>query len=465
MRRTGFTLMLGAMALAPAAHAQGHGTPPAAPAPAASSPAALARPVHPVDALFEAAGRGEVAPLERALADRSTRPELRVLINAALAASRLDPAAGRDPALRRLAEGRDPVLRRTALRILTSVTFAQGDYEEAVRFGRALSEVLAAAGDAEEAAATAQVWRLAALLAPHGRPRVEGAVRAAAVPARADRVGLTRIDVSVNGQVQDAVVDTGANLSVLSASAARRLGVTILEGETPIGNGVQGNVQTRIGVAARIEIAGTVMVNVPFLIIDDANLTFAQVPGGYDIRAIIGLPELRALGRVRLERAGRFTVLPPAEAGRPAPANLHASGNDLFADLMVEGRPLPLHFDTGANQTQLSALYAASEPARLAALQTQTSRMASAGGARQARAALWPNAPLALAGQSFTMPLQVMLPGDGPAPRFNGVLGADVLRRFESYTVDFARMRLSLGAPVPPAAPHPVARPAAPAGH
>jgi predicted aspartyl protease len=455
-------LMAGAIALTPALHAQGHGPAPA-PVPAARAPAAPtpARPVSPLDAIFDAAGRGEMAPLQRALADRTTRPEVRVLLDAGLAASRYDPAAGRDPALRRMAEGGDPALRRVALRILTGTTFAQGDYEAAARYGRILAEALAMAGEAEEASATDQVWRLAALLAPHGQPRVEGPVRAATVPARADRVGLTRIDFKVNGTAQDAVVDTGANLSVLSAATARRMGVTILEGETPVSNGVEGTVATRIGVAARIEIAGTVLVNVPFLIIDDANLTFPQVPGGYDIRAIIGLPELRALGRVRLERAGRFTVLPPVERGRPAPANMHASANDLFVDLEVEGRPLPLHFDTGANQTQLSALYAASQPARLAALQTQNSHMSSAGGTRQSRTALWPEAPLALAGRGFAMPLQVMLPGDGPPPRFNGVLGADVLRRFESYTIDFARMRLSLGAPVPPAAP----RPAAPAGH
>lgn len=168
------------------------------------------------------------------------------------------------------------------------------------------------------------------------------------MPAGPDKVGLTRITFSVNGRSQEAVVDTGANLSVLSAAAARRLGVTVLEGGTDVGNGVQGTVPTRVGIAARIEIAGTVMTDVPFLIIEDANLTFPQVPGGYHIPAIIGLPELRALGRVRIEQAGRFVVLPPAEAGAP---NLVASGNDLFAEVSIDGRPVPLHLDTGENQT------------------------------------------------------------------------------------------------------------------
>ena len=422
----------------------------AAPPPAASP----ARVADPVDSLLDAAARGETAPLEQALADPATGPALRTLLRAQLAATRLDPAAGRDPALRRLATGGDPVLKRGALRVITGSAFAHGDYAEAARAGRLLAEAQAAAGAAEDAAATERVWRLAAVLVRHGRPGVEGAVRAGTVPARRDRVGLTRLDFRVNGQVQEAVFDTGANLSVLSASTARRLGVTVEQGETAIGNGVQGTVPTRIGVAARVEIAGTVLTNVPFLVLDDASLDFPQVPGGYSIPAILGIPEMRALGRLRMEQAGRLVVLPPAADGEAGPANLHAGGNNLFADVSVDGRLVPLHLDTGADRTHLTALYAAAEPARLQALRTSQANFSSAGGTRVRRFATWPNAPLAVGGRSLTLPeLTIELPGSGPDPDDNGTLGSDVLRRFESYTLDFRAMRLSFGAPVVAPAP------------
>ncbi|HYD13746.1 MAG TPA: pepsin/retropepsin-like aspartic protease family protein [Allosphingosinicella sp.] len=424
---------------------------PAEAQPTAQAAPAPARPADPLDALFEAAGRGETAGLERALADPATGRDRRALLRAALAASRLDPAAAREPALRRLAAGRDPALRRAALRIMTSSAFATGDYAEAARAGRLLAEALSAAGDAHGAEATARTWRLAALLAPHGRSRVAGPVRPGSIVARRDRVGLTRVTFSVNGQPQVAVFDTGAALSVLSASTAARLGVRIEEGATAIGNGVQGNVQTRIGVAPRVEIAGNVLTNVAFLILDDASLNFPQVPGGYDIPAIIGMPEMRALGRIRMEQAGRFTVLPPAAPGEgeEGAANLHAAGNQLFADVSIGGRTVPLLLDTGADRTSLTALYAESEPARIAALRTGQANAASAGGTRVQRFAIWPDAPVALDGRSLTLPqLNIELPGSGPEPDDNGTLGSDVLRRFESYTLDFRAMRLRLGAPV-----------------
>jgi predicted aspartyl protease len=292
--------------------------------------------------------------------------------------------------------------------------------------------------------------QLAGMLADQPRQRLEGTLVPGSGPAHRDVAGLMRVEMRVNGQAQEAVFDTGAALSVLSASTARRLGVRIEEGTTAIGNGVQGNVQTRIGIAPRVEIAGTVLTNVAFLILDDASLDFPQVPGGYNIPAILGMPEMRALGRVRLEQGGRFVVLPPVEAaGEAGPANLHAAGNQLFADVTISGRTVPLLLDTGADRTSLTALYAATEPARVAALRTSEANFSSPGGTRTRRFAIWPDAPVALDGRTLTLPqLTIALPGDGPEADDNGTLGSDVLRRFESYTLDFRRMRLSLGAPV-----------------
>src|SRR5689334_8131659 len=77
-----------------------------APQPARAQAAPAAAP-SPVGELMEAALRGETAPLERAIADPATSADLRGLLRAALAAGRLDPAAARDPVVRRLAAGRD----------------------------------------------------------------------------------------------------------------------------------------------------------------------------------------------------------------------------------------------------------------------------------------------------------------------------------------------------------------------
>ena len=207
----------------------------------------------------------------------------------------------------------------------------------------------------------------------------------------------------------------------------------------------------RLGIVDRLEIAGTTLTNVPFLILDDASLTF-PLPGGYDIKAIVGLPVMRALGRVRIEAAGRFAVLAPAAgaAGAGGAPNLSASGNDLFVAAAVDGRPVPLHLDTGANRTSLSALYAGANPDRVAALAASEVGNASAGGARRLsgrdlgrRAGRAGRADAPAAGARHRLAGRA-----GRARASLGTLGADVLRRFDSYTIDFQAMRLELGEPV-----------------
>jgi hypothetical protein len=106
--------------------------------------------------------------------------------------------------------------------------------------------------------------------------------------------------------------------------------------------------------------------------------------------------------------------------------------------------------DTGANRTSLTPRYAAANPAAVAALARGSARNAGAGGARVQPVATWTDAPVSVGGRTLVLPaISIALPEAGAAPaRLNGTLGQDVLRRFESYTLDFAAMRLSLGAPV-----------------
>jgi predicted aspartyl protease len=425
-----WTAALAALAMAPGA------------ALAQVQPATAAAAASPLDEALEAAGRGNVAPAEALLAAHP-RGDMAVLLRAQLAASRLDPAAASDPAIARLAAGGDAALGRAALGLIAEAAFAHGDYARAAEAGRSYAAALAAIGKTERAQGAERTWRLAALLAGRPTQHVEGSVAAGGVAATRDPVGLTRITVTVNGQAQEAVVDTGANLSVLSAETARRLGVTVLEGDLRIGNGVASTVASRVGIADRMEIAGTVLRNVPFLIIDDAQLTF-PVAGGYHIPAIVGLPALRPLGRMTITRAGRFEVA--ASAGPGGAPNLHASGNDIYVDIAVDGRPVAMHIDTGATQTSLSPLYATANADEVARLRRGNSQVASAGGQRQLAIAMWENAPLSVAGRDLTLPrLPVSLPAEGPAPTVYGTIGSDTLERFESYTLDFGAMRLELG--------------------
>ena len=438
MRRLSLFLAAAAMPAAPVAVQP-------LPAPDASAPAAASS----LPALAEAAARGETEPLLRAL--RTERDaEARALIQAWLHGMQLGGGLTVNPELRRLAaEGIAPAKRMAALTIIAAAAFTDGDYAEAARVGRTLEQLQKAAGQAQEAGETATARAMAELLAPEPRQRVEGEPKQGSTSARRDAAGLTRIDLKINGQAQDAVFDTGANLSVLSAATARRLGVRMLGGQASVGNSVQTQVPVQVGIIDRLEIAGTTLRNVPVLVIADAQLTF-RVAGGYSIPSIVGFPVMRSLGRFTVHAGGTFTVEPTPR--RPDPAavrNLSAWANELFIEVEVGGIKVPLHLDSGANPSHLNSLFAMRHPKPLAGLPREQRRVAGAGGTATGEAVRWRDVPAEIAGRRFRAPavLVEVARADGRKSPYLGVLGSDVLGLFSSYTIDLRAMRLELGEP------------------
>src|SRR5688500_11483980 len=164
---------------------------------AALASAASAQNSPPLNELLQAVGRGDVQPASEALAVTND-PDIRAILSAELAASRLTAGVARDPVLQRLASSADPTLRRAALGIITSAAFADVEYAEAARAGRLFAAALRDAGEHEDAAAADRTWQLAALLSDVSPQRVDGTLITGSAAARNDKVGLPRVDLAIN---------------------------------------------------------------------------------------------------------------------------------------------------------------------------------------------------------------------------------------------------------------------------
>lgn len=408
---------------------------PVRPLPAASVQAMLAAPTQEIFAL-------------RAALPRIDAPALALLARARLAAGRLDGDEATRLAERFLA-GKATTPRQCAIarEIAADAAFAAGDYAHAAKAAQQLQAALAAShAGADELAGAAQTAAIAAQLAALPAQRVT-AYQPLAVPVRKDKVGLPRATVEIDGHAQDTVLDTGANLSVVSLSTARRLGLRLQQGGASVGSASRDAVAVRLGLADTLSFAGLTLHDVPFLVLDDAQLAM-PVPGGYRIDAILGFPVLRALQRFRITAAGRLE--PSLSAANPASAdtgNLLMVGNDMYVQANVGGVPLAMHLDSGAAGSALSADFARRHADLLKGLPTRSAHVAGAGGAVARRTATWPNVQLRVGGRTTTLAqLDVALAGGaGAAPN---VLGEDALGAFAWWSVDFGQMRLELGPPL-----------------
>ena len=400
------------------------------------------------DALLAANG-GAFEPLITAI-HLETDPGKSALLKAREAASRLDEAS----ALRALklffkTGAADSGLAQLAQEIHIDAAFAAGDYTAASLAAAQLRDWLVSSGHTQKLSEIVQTYTVAAYLAKVPRQKLLHRAVGEKSPAWRDKVGLTRTQIAINGIEQEAVLDTGANLSVVTRSTAKKLGLRMLEGAASVRSVTSDDVATHLGVADRIVVAGSVLSNVAFLVFDDAQLEM-PVPGGYRIDAIIGFPVFRALGRVRFGHRD-FTAERPGRANIAEPLNLRAIGSSLFVQALINGIPVALHLDTGANSSGLSARFARERPEVLVGLDRRGSQIAGAGNAMlQIEQALWKEIEITIAGSSLKLP-QLNIQTSASQTTTNddyGVLGKDVLGAFESFTLDFKNMRFQLGPPV-----------------
>lgn len=411
---------------------------------AASSNAAPA-PADEVRRALQAAQIGDMTLVDELLRHASPTTAEAMLLRAQRAASLLRADEAREELARYFAAGDDSLERiRYAHQLAAGSAFFAGRYAEAAAHA---SRHLADRGalSAEEITGMERLNRIARLLSAAPAQRLETRGSGAPVPTIRDRVGLIRARIATGAATEEAVIDTGANLSVASASAARRLGLRMLEGNAAVGNSLGGGVDVRLAIADRLDLSGAVLRNVVFIVMDDAALTF-PVPGGYRIDVIVGLPVLRALGRITFGPGETLRILEPGTHDE-APSNLRMVGSSLYALVAVAGNERPFFFDTGANSSVIAARFAEEQP-ELRGLPNSGSQRAGAGGTARVNSNRIERVAIRIGGVDGTASdLRVETQAPPGEERRYGVLGADLLRVFESVMIDFGTMRLDVGRP------------------
>lgn len=267
---------------------------------------------------------------------------------------------------------------------------------------------------------------------------------AADVPMIIGWPGLGEIAVTVGDQTTGWIVDTGAEVSLMSASDALRLGVRMLDGDLGITGSTPGVAVGRIGVLDALSVGDAVVAHIPVFVLPDEAVT---VSGKGRLPPILGMPVFYAFGRVGFTDAATRIQLGGGEhltAG--APIRWSASGIALELDLGQDR--LMLHLDSGANQSELLASDAL--PVMPASLRDRASEtvVTSVGvsGAVQTTVTAVEDLPLGLGGTACVMP-GILLGEDAAGAQ--GRLGLDFIRACGALQLDFITMRAAAG-PVAP---------------
>ncbi|HEY0896331.1 MAG TPA: retropepsin-like aspartic protease, partial [Sphingobacteriaceae bacterium] len=172
------------------------------------------------------------------------------------------------------------------------------------------------------------------------------------ITLKKDLAGLANIPVKAADSLHSFVFDSGAGMSVISDSYARKLKFRVLGDSTVrIKSGSTGvYTAAKLAVADKIFIANVEMRNAVFLVFPDSALAFAG--GRYVMNGIIGFPEISAMGEIAL--AGQELIVPAVTPKAKIRPNMIIEDYMPVVYLTYRGTELPFTFDTGASSSSIS---------------------------------------------------------------------------------------------------------------
>jgi predicted aspartyl protease len=263
-----------------------------------------------------------------------------------------------------------------------------------------------------------------------------------AVQAEFNPLGSWNVPVEVNGHKGTWIFDTGANWSTVSESEAAEMGLALRETNTYVKGSTGKKNPLRVAIAGDLRFGNAHLRNVVFLVLSDKALYVG--PLKYQIRGILGIPVLRALGRVSMSAKGVVRIEAKG-ASADAEPNLFLDGWDLIMDVRHGDRRLEMNLDTGANATSLNpSSRDALKPDEIASLKSERDKTAGAGGVMTRKTQVLPTFRLDILGRTEEL-TKVTVVGQQPTgdkSYRDGTLGMDAL--MSGFTLDFRAMQLRL---------------------
>jgi hypothetical protein len=260
------------------------------------------------------------------------------------------------------------------------------------------------------------------------------------IPWTKNKVGLMEVPVHCGDSIYLGIFDTRANISSISATYAKKLGIRMLNVSYDEGSGITGQrFKCSLGVADTLRIDNILMKNVIFQVMPDEVLYIAPIDLSLPI--IIGYPVIAQWREVHIHRDGTMTI--PA---RPHPSGLHnmaLDGLDPVVDAIVDGDTLGFKFDTGAASSDVFDNYFRRHKEDIMRRgKASTIKLGGAGGVVEKDVYMVDKLAIKIGSKTATLK-QVSVHKD-PIPNMNekfyGNLGQDFMGQFEEMILNFQDM-------------------------
>lgn len=251
------------------------------------------------------------------------------------------------------------------------------------------------------------------------------------------------IPIVLDGHEAHYSVDTGSNMSLMSESEAKRLGLQVQSVETQIGSATEAHFGARIAVVKKFIVGGLHLENVAFTVLPDAQEPFVDMPEGQ--RGILGIPVLIAMQTFRWNPKGTFAFgFKPEPKDLPA-SNLAFDGIIPVTQVGIEEKELEFPLDTGATHSVLYKPFAKEFSAVLKnSGQKESHKLTGLAGSSSYDSVVLPSLKFNMGGLTVHLTPAHILTEDINGNWAPGNLGRDLLNQAQTITFDFHAMTLRL---------------------
>jgi predicted aspartyl protease len=260
------------------------------------------------------------------------------------------------------------------------------------------------------------------------------------LPTDRSKIGTIESDFTVNDITKSWILDTGANFSVLTESAARQMGLKVSEKTASTQGSSGAENKLHIAIVPEMKIGTATVHNIVVLVLADKSLKIPLPSGEYQIEAILGYPVLSALGQLTFMSNNRVVA---QAGGDKSGAVVYMQELNPLLQVRIGGRDLLMLFDTGASSTTFTYKYYRAFPGQFVGLSKHPHGVAGAGGAKRVSAYALPSVQLDIGGQKADLKDASVFaePIGTDFDLLYGTVGRDLTALFKSFTLDFKTMR------------------------
>ena len=248
---------------------------------------------------------------------------------------------------------------------------------------------------------------------------------------------------TINGTAVTFFLDTGAGISAISESEAKRLHLEFTGAQSGVGSSTGKHTEVRTAVARDLMVNDIHVRNVSFIVLPDGNEPWVHLAEGR--RGLLGVPVLLAFGTLTWARNGTLDIGATSWNVHRQKSNLYFADDHLAVQVLLRGQHLSATLDTGAETTDLYAGLLHSIPSlRTESIESGTTDVRGVAGAERFESITIRNLEIGLDEfEAVLRPAHILLKQVGAASCVGNV-GLDLLKQADSFQIDFKNMRLEL---------------------